>query len=283
MIHELKVVEIEIFSYCNRQCWFCPNSFIDRKNKNYIMEEELYLSVMNQLKEIQYSGDVTYSRYNEPTSHRDIFLKRLQQARHSLPNANLKTNSNGDYISMEYLMELRDAGLNEIFLQYYNVKPFQFDYDINKRAMIKILDNIGLPYHIIKDISGYKIEYMIEMDRLRIQFRSRNFISDGSSRGNTIPLATNYIRTKRCLQLFHNMYIDYNGNVMVCCALRSDIPEHSFAIMGNIKKQTISEIFNNEKYTIWRKNHLVDGPKVGVCRTCKNGVIPEYENNISFL
>ena len=25
-IEKVSLVEIEIFSYCNRQCWFCPNS-----------------------------------------------------------------------------------------------------------------------------------------------------------------------------------------------------------------------------------------------------------------
>ena len=26
----IRLVEIEIFSFCNRKCLFCPNSFIDR-------------------------------------------------------------------------------------------------------------------------------------------------------------------------------------------------------------------------------------------------------------
>ena len=26
----LKLIEIEVFSFCNRKCWYCPNSYIDR-------------------------------------------------------------------------------------------------------------------------------------------------------------------------------------------------------------------------------------------------------------
>ena len=29
------------------------------------------------------------------------------------------------------------------------------------------------------------------------------------------------------------MYIDYNGSVMICCNLRSDIKQHDIGYMGN--------------------------------------------------
>ena len=65
---QLRLIEIEIFSYCNRKCWFCPNSFIDRISDNKIMAEETYLDLLSQLQQIDYSGELTYSRYNEPTA-----------------------------------------------------------------------------------------------------------------------------------------------------------------------------------------------------------------------
>ena len=33
----VRMVEIEVFSYCNRRCWFCPNATIDRISKNIYM------------------------------------------------------------------------------------------------------------------------------------------------------------------------------------------------------------------------------------------------------
>ena len=39
-IDDFVFIEIEIFSYCNRKCWFCPNSFVDRRSENLIMPEE---------------------------------------------------------------------------------------------------------------------------------------------------------------------------------------------------------------------------------------------------
>lgn len=241
------------------------------------MEEDVYLNIISQLKAINYSGDITYSRYNEPTANKDVFIKRIRQAREALPFANLKTNSNGDYMNHEYVLELREAGLNELFLQQYDLEPFTYDYAKNKRLMEKRLDKLNFPYKKIKDISGFKIEYQLEIDGIRVQLRSRNFNEDGSSRGDTIQLADDYVRTQRCMQVFNNMYIDYNGSVMICCALRSDIPSHENGIMGNVKDSSLEEIFSSDRYTSWRNHHKEDGPKEGVCKSCRDNVKPSYE------
>ena len=120
MKKNLTQVEIEIFSYCNRTCWFCPNSIIDRHSENHFMPEEQYLKILEQLKEINYSNIITYSRYNEPLSNREIFIKRIKQARKYCPNAFIRTNSNGDFLtSLEYLDEIAAAGINEIDVQCY--------------------------------------------------------------------------------------------------------------------------------------------------------------------
>jgi MoaA/NifB/PqqE/SkfB family radical SAM enzyme len=116
--HAVNQVEIEVFSYCNRTCWFCPNSKIDRRSKNNHMPEALYLRILRELAEIEYEGVVTYSRYNEPLSDR-IILHRIQQAREILPKAHLMTYTNGDYLTRDYIDDLRAAGLNSL-----NVSPF---------------------------------------------------------------------------------------------------------------------------------------------------------------
>ena len=115
----LKLIEIETFSYCNRKCWFCPNSIIDRISENHIMPEDVYLDLIHQLSEIDYGGELTYSRYNEPLSQRELIIKRIKQARDILPHAILRTNTNGDYITRDYIEELYDAGLNQLWIQQY--------------------------------------------------------------------------------------------------------------------------------------------------------------------
>ena len=268
----LKLIEIETFSYCNRRCWFCPNSVIDRMSENNVMPEDVYLDLISQLQEIDYCGELTYSRYNEPLSQRELIVKRIKQAREILPNAILRTNTNGDYITRDYIEELCDAGLNQLWIQQYLSNKEKYDHEKMRNRAEKKIDKLGLPAKIITDIDGYKLEYDLSYRGMIIHIRSRNFEIDGSSRGETVPIASEYTRTQKCLQVHNNMYIDYNGSVMVCCALRSDAPGQESGIMGHISDAKLWDIFMNEKYKPWREHHKEDGPKKGVCKTCRDSV-----------
>jgi biotin synthase-like enzyme len=156
---QLNLIEIETFSYCNRKCWFCANSIIDRHSSNNTMPEDMYLSILNQLSEIDYDKEITYSRYNEPLAYKEIILKRISQARKILPKAKLRTNTNGDYVTFEYINELRDAGLNELFIQQYLANNEQYDHVKMKKRMIEKIKKLGVEYVIISDVDNHRIEY----------------------------------------------------------------------------------------------------------------------------
>jgi radical SAM protein with 4Fe4S-binding SPASM domain len=271
----LKLIEIETFSYCNRRCWFCPNSTVDRMSENNIMPEDVYLDLIHQLKEIHYCGELTYSRYNEPLSQRELIIKRIKQAREALSNAILRTNTNGDYITRDYIEELCDAGLNQLWIQQYLSNKEKYNHKKMRNRIEKKIEKLGLPAKIITDIDGYKLEYDLSYCDMTIHIRSRNFDIDGSSRGETVPIASEYTRTQKCLQVHNNMYIDYNGSVMVCCALRSDVPGQESGIMGHISEGKLWDIFMNEKYRPWREHHKTDGEKAGFCKTCRDSVEPD--------
>ena len=276
----LKFIEIEIFSYCNRKCWFCPNSFVDRISHNHLMPEEKYLEILRQLKDIDYSGEIAYSRYNEPTAFRDLFIERIQQAREYLPDAKLRTNTNGDYMTKDYIEELESVGFNELFIQQYLGNNERYNHDKARKRMLRKIKKLDIPSELIVDIDDHKIEYDLSYKDMTVHIRARNFEHDGSSRGDSVDLATDYTRTKRCMKPFDSMYVDYNGSVMICCNLRSDVKGHEIGLMGNAFDDKLDDIFLGDKYKPWRDHHLEDGPKEGVCKSCKIGVgetIEEYK------
>lgn len=268
--NQLKLIEIEVFSYCNRKCWFCPNSIIDRHSNNSLMPEDMYLNILEQLKEIDYDQEVTYSRYNEPLAYKDIILKRIQQARTYLPKAKLRTNSNGDFITLDYIYELRDAGLNELFIQQYLSNNELYNHNKMKKRMLSFIKKLNVKYHTISDIEDQRIEYGLNIPGIKVHLRARNFQVEGTSRTNKVAeFNKEYIRTKPCIQPFNNMYIDYNGYIMVCCNTRSDIPSHKNGIMAHVLDAPLWDIYINEKYKPWRKDHEKEGPKHGICAGCK--------------
>jgi radical SAM protein with 4Fe4S-binding SPASM domain len=271
---QLKLIEIETFSYCNRQCWFCQNSYINRLNTNNILPEETYLYILNQLNEIDYSQEITFSRYNEPLSQKELILKRISQARTIVPNSKLRTNTNGDYVTLDYIHELRDAGLNELFIQQYLSNNEQYDHQKMKKRMLKKIKQIGVGYSVISDIENQRIEFNLNIPGITVHLRARNFAIEGTSRTEKVSsFNKEYTRTKPCLQPFNNMYVDYNGSIMVCCNTRSDVEEHKNAIMGNVLDDKLWNIFVNNKYRVWRDHLRDESPKSGVCKECKHDIV----------
>lgn len=267
---QLKLIEIETFSYCNRQCWFCPNSFVDRISDNQVLSESVYLSIIDQLAEIDYAGEVTYSRYNEPLAFREIIVKRVKQAREKLPKAKLRTNTNGDYVTLDYIHELRDAGLNELFIQQYLANNELYSHAKMKKRMLAKIKGLGVGYSVISDIDNQRIEYELEIEGIKVHLRARNFSVEGTSRTDKVAeFNKTYVRTKPCMQVFNNMYIDHTGYVMICCNTRSDVLAHKNGIMAHVTDAPLWEIYRNEKYKPWRKDHEKEGPKHGICAGCK--------------
>lgn len=263
----IRMVEIEIFSYCNRKCWFCPNSFIDRNSTNILMLEELYLKILNELKSINYSNMISYSRYNEPTSNREIFIKRLKQAKTIIPNATLHTNTNGDFLTRDYLDELYESGLKSMNIQSYLSKNEIFNTDNIKIKIDIMAEKLGLDFvEKINSIDRYEIAFKYK--EMNLNMYARDFRLNGNNRGGVLDTIPAIIRKSPCYIPFTDIYIDYNGKVLPCCNFRSDIKEHNNFILGDANNESILDIFNNIKMKKLRKKLLKDIDKLKPCNEC---------------
>jgi len=94
---KLRLVEIELHSYCNRRCVWCPNSFIDRRSEKKVMSEGLFIKILQGLSILNYKGYISLSRYNEPLSTPELLTERISQIREHLPECTIVCNTNGDY------------------------------------------------------------------------------------------------------------------------------------------------------------------------------------------
>ena len=124
MIENIKLIEIELFSFCNRECSFCPNSFIDRHTNNKLLDVEVFKKIINELAKFNYSNYISFSRYNEPLSHRDILEDRIKYVRKVLPDTKLVMNTNGDY-------DWKDIDIDELTIMDYD-NNMKWNYLIRK-------------------------------------------------------------------------------------------------------------------------------------------------------
>lgn len=265
----ISLVEIEVFSFCNRKCWFCPNSYMDRFSNNNYMDENTYLNLLKDLQSIDYDKTISYSRYNEPLADR-IILQRLEQARKALPNAALHTNTNGDYLNHDYISNLYDSGLNSLNIQIYLAKDEEFTEETISKKTASIAERINLPYEIAYSVPNEWYEIHFKFKDMTIRSYARNFEINGCNRGGLIEISDqpHIIRTSPCASVFNHIYIDYNANVMPCCNMRSDSAEHQKFILGNLQNSNIFEIYTNKKSSFMRKNLYDISPKIAPCDTC---------------
>lgn len=266
----LKLIEIEISSFCNRTCWFCPNSIIDRKS-HIELPEELFLKCIDNLAEIDYSGMLNFHRFNETLANKELILKRLHQARSRLPRATLGIFSNGDYLTREYLDALADAGASFLLMSYYATKDEPFDVKTYiKPAMARMGKKLGLPYITYIDTpQEYGVSFVYE--KCKVFYRSWNPALSGGDRGGVIEKIkqrSQSVRQKGCYYPLMDMYIDYNGLVMPCCNLRSDVKAHKNYILGDIAKQDLFDLFMNDNFIAMRKVLTPNGEKGGACASC---------------
>lgn len=270
----VQLVEIGISSFCNRKCWFCPNSIIDRNSCNIELNENLFLKLLSELREINYSNNIYLHRYNEPLYNKELLIKRIKQVREYLPQAYITIFTNGDYLTLDYLKLLENIGVNAMIISYYyngNDKNVPFDIEnIIKPGMQKLLNRLNLNYYVLEQT---QINYMlkIEYKNMNITYKANDFKSSGVDRGGVIKNVNIVVnRISKCFTPNLQIVVDYDVNYTLCCDIRSDIPSHKDYILGNIETHSVFDIFMGEKTINFRKELLLEGPKKGPCSHCSH-------------
>ena len=266
-------VEIGISSFCNRKCWFCPNSIIDRNSCNIELNENLFLKLLSELREVNYSNNIFLHRYNEPLYNKELLIKRIKQVREYLPQSYITIFTNGDYLTLDYLKLLENIGVNAMIISYYyngNDKNITFDIEnIIKPGMQKLLNRLNLNYYVLEQT---QINYLlkIEYKNMNITYRATDFKSSGVDRGGVIKNVNIVNRISKCFYPNFQIVVDYDANYTLCCDIRSDIPYHKDYILGNIGTHSVFDIFMGEKTINFRKELLLEGPKKGPCSHCSH-------------
>jgi radical SAM protein with 4Fe4S-binding SPASM domain len=233
------------------------------------MQEEVYLGILHDLASINYSGRLSYSRYNEPTADR-IILKRLQQAREHLPEAKLYTHTNGDYLDKQYLDDLHNAGLDEIRIQCYFGEKTPYSNEAAFRKIKKKMKKLDIYRNFSLEVLGSKrIRVKTEFKELTISLDSMDFHIVGNDRGGSLDTIESKGLPDPCFQPVKSIYIDYNGSMVPCCNIRSDIKAHIRCVLGNVEKTNIFEIYGSKKAAAWRNALKDEGEKkLFPCNTC---------------
>lgn len=216
MLFNVRLVEIELFSFCNRTCTFCPNHYVDRLSENKILPQEVFEKIITELASYNYSNHISLSRYCEPLAFRDILDPRIEYIREHLPNVKIVANTNGDY-------DYEGVDIDELTVMDY-------DFKLDKSELGPV-ERTSRPF-IVRNMRLGKINY----------------------RGGALPIKKQFVRDFPCYEPTHFIGIDFNGKVMPCCNLRSDVNLHKEHVLGDVANESLVDIYNKQYSVIFRDN-----------------------------
>ena len=269
-------VIIELFSHCNRRCSYCPNASGGRSKSNIFMREDVIAKIIGDLQSIRYEHNICLNLYNEPLAERKYLLDKISLIRTSLPKCYIYFSSNGDYLTSEYLKELKTAGLNKLYITLH--PSGSGDYDdvqvLNRfAAFVKKID-------VLPEFRSFVLGRYISADafyqELPIEIFSSNYKDFGQNRGGVVDIQgqNNFVRTTPCERPFSNFTISYDGTIFPCCQLYADSDLHKQYSVANISSaDSIFEIYSNKKLATWRAGLFTFGPKNDPCKTCTEGAL----------
>jgi hypothetical protein len=261
----VRVVEIENHSYCNRTCWFCPNAQIDRHSDNILMSDVVYEKILRDLESIDYSQALIWSRYHEPLAHESIY-PRIAQARGRLPKAHFVLISNGDYLNRESLRQIEDAGADRMMLDLYLPEGKERDPSEIKSGLEKFQTRTGLQLLPLGEYDFRCLGAKVNITMGIPSYTDANM----STRGGLVEIKklSEYQRTSVCFNPLHSLTIDYTGDCVLCCQVRSDSPLHRDTVLGSLNDPAYTLFDFYRDLAAARRSLLAPGPKLGVCKTC---------------
>lgn len=245
-------VEIETHNRCNGICKFCPvNRNIDPRPK-IKMKDNMFYDIIQQLKEIDYSGSICLFSNNEPLLDERIF-DFCAHVRKELPNAYNYLFTNGILLSLPKFKTLMES-LDYIWVDNY--------IPHNKYMKSRKHPEEGL-HENLRTIYKYIIENYIEYEN-RVSFQIRDQDAKLTTRGGNSP---NRIKTvslnSPCLYPFKQIIIRSDGKLSLCCndALGQ-------MTMGDLTENKLTEIWNSKQYVELREKMVHGRNQIEICSKC---------------
>ncbi|HEB87627.1 MAG TPA: radical SAM/SPASM domain-containing protein [Gammaproteobacteria bacterium] len=268
-------VAVEIFSYCNRRCYFCPNKAGSRLGDQKFLDKGIFFRILNDLASIDFDGRFGFTQFNEPLSDR-IILERIAQARQRIPRATLFIPTNGDYLNRAFLRELYDAGLRWMSISVYGPNHGVFDDEYVRRRTQRISDELELETAVVVDRPGETYMVRGHYQEMKIDLLGRNFDIAGYDRGGLIKEYSVSNRTSPCFFPFLQMNVDWQGNVVPCCNVYADDPDHAKWVIGNLGDgRSIFDHYADSSLVDWRRNLFGFFHDKEPCSSCSRREFPE--------
>ena len=253
VLKSLKYIEIETCNTCTRSCEWCPFGSFEgyRPKKPSFLDTKYIHSILNELAEIHFNGQLSLFSINEPLMDKRIISGELiSLSKAELKDAILLLITNGDLLTDLIICNMFEAGLDKLLVSCYD------DETYNKTEF-------------------YKQKYSYAIDHL-----DKRYFNNGDweyNRAGSVNCKDDS-KYKQCHIPVFQSIIGYDGEVRLCCYDALGVSK-----LGNIKSNKLSEILDNDKINSLRKQIQENRTTISPCDVCNvEGTIEWLYNNWNF-
>jgi radical SAM protein with 4Fe4S-binding SPASM domain len=261
------IVQIESTNLCNAKCVFCPRDEMERRQG--VMSMDLFRKVVDECASLGITH-VRVHNYGEPFLDKQLTEKvRYAKARGI---AEVGMISNGSLITEPIARGMIEAGLDAINISVdaggkdtFERTRVHLKYDTvigNIRALARLRQEMGrkrprLILSFVRQDNTAEEEAFIREWR---QVADKIHVTDLHNWAGA--LHTGATVTYPCYRMWLTFTVLWDGRVSLCCA---DFDGRH--ILGDLRTQTIAEIWNSPPYREARRQHLESGgPEI--CQSC---------------
>tara|TARA_B100001063_G_C16704510_1_gene524436 strand:- start:310 stop:1230 length:921 start_codon:yes stop_codon:yes gene_type:complete len=254
-------IEFSINGTCNRRCFFCPRVDPEKyPNIATSLDIKVFEKMVLELKKVNFNGRISFSGFGEPLLTKNLY-QYVEIVKKNLNDVYIEVTTNGDVLlsknGPDRLKKLFSSGLTNIKVSLYD-GPEQIEPTENVKKKLNLSDE---QFIIRKRYLGPEESYGLTI----------------SNRAGSVELKNEAFEIKAlseplkqpCYFPFYKMMIDYNGDVLICS---NDWKKE--APVGNIKTESILDIWVSEKFVNIRKKLSQANRNYKPCKTCDvNGTL----------
>ena len=262
-----EIVQIESTNLCNAKCVFCPRDEMERRQG--VMALDLYKKIVDESATLGITH-VRVHNYGEPFLDKKLVEKVRYAKERGIAEVGMI--SNGSLINEEIARGMIEAGLDAI-----NISVDAGGKEIFEKTRIHlkydtVINNVKTLVRLRKELGRKRPRLILSFVRQDNSADEQAFIDEWSQVADKIHITELHnwagtLHTKSdvkypCYRPWLTFTVLWDGRVSLCCA---DFDGHH--ILGDLKTQTIAEIWNSQPYLDVRRDHLDHGGPA-ICQSC---------------
>jgi MoaA/NifB/PqqE/SkfB family radical SAM enzyme len=291
-----RTIQIQTGTGCNADCIFCPYGATYDSQPKGRMEDWLFKKIIDESARFHVRRISPYLM-NEPFADKHLF-ERIAYINEANPRAKVIITSNGSLLVppvVERLLALGD-GVHELYLSVQGID--KESYEQTMRGSMEFERTMRNIDYLVSTMRQRRLRRphlwitMVDTDVIDARkavayWKSRGISSKYTrleNRGGNIADADSFSRSHQmqyfstCTRLFKQMYIMFNGDVVLCC---TDYSREQ--VLGNVRDKSLYGVWNGEVATEIRRKFLSDQiGELTLCGKCKIDEEVEVEHRTQF-